>query len=387
MGSLTPFPEGLPKKRNVSVLVGNGLSIAFNPGLNLRTITQAMVERIQAESDDGSDVVAAMKEIANRALPSGAKSDEDFETLVGAFGAETRTLGYLQELAGLVSPQDVDLVAAIQKVSKFAEEVRDTGLSHVLEVIYERSHGYLEDARDLHSLVEAITASFRGKVVFGNLNYDTLLLSALLYVCKPDLADMGDGRDSARVTIKSSGVKVPGLRKQESDFPSWLRVQLLHLHGSVTFWSNHKRTVFAKLDRDYLESHDQFKKMRLAGTPLRPMVVLANQRDKAAHVVEYPFSLAYEMFSSGLQKSDHWIVVGYSFRDEPVNTLLRAEFSERETKPTVLVVTYGRQLSRHEIERAFGWGREDGPSKSWLTINRDGANGVQETQDWADFVE
>ncbi|MFP3821949.1 hypothetical protein SB658_24945, partial [Bacillus sp. SIMBA_008] len=86
--------------------------------------------------------------------------------------------------------------------------------------------------------------------------------------------------------------------------------------------------------------------------------------------------------------SDSWLIVGYSFRDEPVNSKLRAEFSERakEEKPRVLVVTYGEEPTLQEIESAFGWGKEDGSSANWLTVNRDGANGVEKTDDWSHFT-
>lgn len=57
--------------RNVAVLVGNGLSIAFNPGLNLRAITAEMMERIQSATDDGDDVVAAMRKSRNALCHTG----------------------------------------------------------------------------------------------------------------------------------------------------------------------------------------------------------------------------------------------------------------------------------------------------------------------------
>jgi len=66
-------------ERNVAVLVGNGLSIAFNPELNLQRITEEVLQRI--EKSEGGDVVVAMKEIAERALPYGATSADDFEVL------------------------------------------------------------------------------------------------------------------------------------------------------------------------------------------------------------------------------------------------------------------------------------------------------------------
>lgn len=378
-------------KRNVSVLVGNGLSIAFNPALNLQAITAEMMGRIKSASDDGDDVVTAMKEIAERALPEGVTSENDFEVLVGAFGAESRTLGYLERLANLTNPKDEALREAIQRVATFAEQVRDTGLSHVLQVIFENSHAYMDDSEHLHALVTAITTDFTGRVTINNLNYDTLLLSAVLTVCKLwEVADLGHGWKTVTIT-DADGKKVasvPRLRESKTDFADTQRVRLIHLHGSVTYWAGKGRTVFAKLSREHLEDLEQWQAVRDGTTELRPVVVLANQRDKSAHVEEFPFNVAYEVFEDSLADANHWLIVGYSFRDEPVNAKLQAEFKERalEEKPRVLVVTFGDELTVHQIERAFGWGKEDGSSVNWLTVVRSGANGVEEAPEWAHFT-
>ncbi|MFX4288292.1 hypothetical protein ACQ3I4_03270 [Zafaria sp. Z1313] len=372
-------------ERNVAVLVGNGLSIAFNPDLNLQRITEEVLRRI--ERADGGDVVAAMQEIAERTLPDGARSSDDFEALVGAFGAESRTLDVLDALAELTKPRDKKLRKAIRRVTRFAEQVRDTGVSHVLEVIAERSHAYVDEAENLHRLVEAVTTSFSGRVTIGNLNYDTLLLASLLATCQSDLVDMGHGY--RRVNILADGEithTVQALRSSSGEFPDGKRVRLLHLHGSLTFWATRDRKIYAKLPRELLEDGDQWRSVREQTTNVRPVVVLANRRDKAEHVARFPFSLAYEMFSDGLSNAEDWLVIGYSFKDHPVNSALRSEFIDREVKPRVLVVTYGEEPRRRDVERAFGWGTEDGSSKEWLTINRDGASGVEDTRDWERFV-
>lgn len=332
--------------------------------------------------------MVAMKEIAERALPEGARSAEDFEVLVGAFGAESRTLDLLDTLAQLTKPADEELRAAIRRVSGFAEQVRDTSVSHVLEVISERSHAYVDDARSLYDLVTAIIESFKGKVVIGNLNYDTLLLAALLAVCQSELVDMGHGNRHVKVLVDDRIEReVNALRSSIDDFPSQKRVQLLHLHGSLTFWATRDGKIYAKLPKEMLDDGDQWRAIREGTTNVRPVVVLANRKDKAEHVAKFPFDLAYEMFSSGLAKATRWLIIGYSFRDDPVNATLRSEFINRDPKPTVLVVTHGDDLRRKDVERAFGWGAEDASSEAWLTIERGGASGVETREDWMNFIE
>lgn len=375
-----PDPE-----RNAAVLVGNGLSIAFNPDLGLRDITEEVLRRFAQA--DGDDVVVAMREIADKTLPGGATSADDFELLVGAFGAESRTLGLLDTLAGLTEPTDDALRAAIQDVAEFAGRVHDTGVSHVLQVIAERSHAYLDDAQHLHDLVESLVDDFDGEVTFGNLNYDTLLLAALLHVCQVDLADLGHGWRTVRVTTESGPREVRALRRTADEFPDDRRVKLLHLHGSLTYWATRDEQVFAKLPREMLDGDEQWRAIREGTTNVRPVIVLANQRDKSDSVTQFPFSLAYEMFGRSLTRADHWLVIGYSFRDDPVNAMLRGEFINRDPKPRVHVVTHGEEPRRRTVERAFGWGREDGPSNDWLTIDRDGANGAHDRDGWVDFIE
>lgn len=360
------------------------MSVAYNPELNLASITQEMLERVEREGDAGSDVLRAMKEIARRALPEGATTDDDFEIIVGAFGSETRTLGYLGELATLTSPADEDLKAALDRVTTFAEQVRDAGISRVLEIIFERSKMRHSDASGLFRLLRAIVGKFDGRVTFANLNYDTLLLAALIHLYRDSLADMAQGNRSGSVTTDGVRYNVPPLRRR-GDLPDERRLRLLHLHGSLTYWTNRERTGFVKLDRSFLQTHSQWVAVREGQTNVRPVVVLANQRDKQAHVEDFPFSLAYEMFAASIAETNRWLIVGYSFRDACVNDVMREQFRSRSDKPTVLVSTFGDSPSRREVEVALGWGAEDGDSSQRILFHRGGAFDLASSDEWSTF--
>ncbi|MFI2753745.1 SIR2 family protein [Cellulomonas sp. P22] len=374
-------------RRDLAVLVGNGLSIAYNPELALPSLTKALLERIAEMPGGGSEAVAAMKQIAERALPGGASTDGDFETLVGAFGAEGATMRYLSNLAAIVVPGDEELAIALNRVAAFATKVRDLGISYVLEVIFERSRAQHDRAQRLFELCRAIVGEFAGNVAFGNLNYDTLLLSALLEACGGELADMGHGYRKVRVSVESETYTVPALRRAAVDFPKDRRVQLLHLHGSLTYWADPEKDIYAKFDTNFLRTYGLWKAVREGEVDERPVVVLANQRDKSDHVKDYPFSLAYQMFEGRLASANHWLIIGYSFRDSCVNERVRAAFAEREAgeKPRVMVATYGTSPTTREVERALGWGAEDGDSSGWLTVFRDGADALRESSAWAAF--
>lgn len=375
------------------MLVGNGLSIAFNSDLILASITREMILRMRSSSDNGDQVVHAMKEIASRSVSLEDVTDGDFEKLVGAFDSQAVTLEELGRLAELVETDDEHLRHSIQEVAKFSQRVRDRGISYVLEVVTERSRADHELHAKIHSTIQSIIDTFTGRITFGNLNYDTLLLSALLAIDAP-LADMGRGWDSVNITVvDTDNPNLPGTTypaqtlRRTLDFPAGdrYRVRLLHLHGSLTFWGEVGGSRHIKVPIESVRAHDMWSGLRDGEPKWRPDVVLANQRDKARHIEKYPFSLGYTGFGVSLVDSDHWLIIGYSFRDKCINDVLRAEFLKRRIKPSVLVSTFGDLPSRDEIEEAFGWGAEDAESR-WLYVNREGIVGLENTWEWALFT-
>ncbi|WP_018024561.1 SIR2 family protein [Corynebacterium ulceribovis] len=377
------------KKRNAALLVGNGLSIASDLDLNLSNITNEVLQRIEDAS--GGEIVKAIKNIATNTLPDGNKSDEDFEKLVGAFGTQTATLEYLNSLAKLADPDNLEIQKAIKLTRQFARQIRDTGTSYVLEVIAERSIARPHNLTVPNALVNAAKSAFQGNVTFGNLNYDTVLLAAMIDSCKTEFADMGHGWRTTKVDFCGRERDMSELRRSTSDFPDDRRVRLLHLHGSLTYWKSTESGAYFKVPKDLLKDGSAWESFRSLSASHKkssalPTVVLASSNQKTKDAAEFPFSLAYSMFSKGLKESDHWVIVGYSFRDEPVNSALRSEFMSRTVKPKVLVVTYGTDPEVEDIERHLGWGEEDGCSDGWLTIDRDGASGMTDRPIWSQFI-
>ncbi|RAZ30535.1 hypothetical protein [Microbacterium sp. SMR1] len=135
----------------MAVLVGNGLSIAFNQNLLLPNITKQVRKRIMNSGDGGKKVVRAMRSLADATLPAGQNNHHDFERLVGAFGAESSTLKHPQALARVSHPDDHDLRKAIRKTTAFARELRDLGTGHLLEVVYENSRSSYTESEPLNA--------------------------------------------------------------------------------------------------------------------------------------------------------------------------------------------------------------------------------------------
>ena len=371
--------------QNLAALIGNGVSIAFNPDLNLREIGQEVIRRIRAANSDGTAVEALMQKIAARDQTGDAR--EDFEVLVGSFAGHVETFDQLSQLAELLGAADHSTREALILSANVAQGFYDTGLSHVLKVISERAVAEYDRKTDLTEFIRALVEDVPGPVTIGNLNYDTLLLAGLMEFPGAAFCDLADGRFYAEI-VAPDGTRIPGQPlRSRLDCPN--RIKLYQLHGSLTFWRR-PDGVIVKIAASDARRADLYTAIRDDPSfQSRPVVVLANQRDKADHVAKYPFSLAYEGFTAGLDESDHWLIVGYSFRDECVNQKIREAFRRRNavgSTPTVLLVTYGAELTTSAVTDAFGWDNDEDGSADWLTVNRDGANAMSASADWHRFI-
>lgn len=370
--------------RNLGMLIGNGLSLAFNPELNIRLISEEIIRRVRQDAGDkDADAIAtAMQRAA--AATGGGNPMLDFEVLVGAFVTEGSFMERLSDLASYIDPTDVELAAAFERIASFSESLRWRGVSHVLEVVSERTVASFDLKADLNAFVDLVLASYRGIVTVGNLNYDTLVLSSLMENHAIEFCDLALGYNPATISF-DGGPRFPIYPLRTAlNFPNGRRVRLLNLHGSLTWWRNNADGTVYKFPVEEVRRPTIWSTIRELDYDegWYPEVVLANQSSKIHQVLRPPFSLAYDGLRRGLGTSDDWLIVGYSFRDVPVNALLQEAFDAKATRPNVLVVTKGEFPSRTDIEQAFSWSVAQGSSTSWLRIKRDGAESLTE----ADFA-
>lgn len=383
----------------LAVLTGNGLSVAYNPNLNLSRLTKKVIEEIKKNTIDHENFEVALRNLAaliERDIDMRDEVGSDFERLVGALGAETDLIGHLGRLCEAAG-EDVAVRDALRESEKFARKIKNNGISHVLEVIYRNSRITISDKVGIFRSLQAMEASFSSQITISNLNYDTILLAALVQDFNTQLADMADGRGKHKREVRPGEppVYVWSLRKDASMLTGWRdrKFHLVHLHGSLTYWRTDDQATDAtcnfKVSTDVLSSHNLIQGIRNEEGAVYPDVVLANSYDKPNHVKKFPFNICYEVFGDSLKNSEHWLIIGYSFRDTPVNNHLRHEFLSRVVKPKVLVVTHDTELSRDLVRTSLGWGEEDSARQSddaWLSFDRCGAVGFEERQPWKDFV-
>lgn len=369
---------------HLAMLVGNGLSMAFSDKLYLGAISAELTHRLTSQYTGGDAVATAMHRVANH-RPTGDPA-ADFEALVGAFGGQSDILQDLAVFAALARNGDPLTANAIQVVQDFVGEVQRRGVGHTLEIIMERTYSDWDRKQPLIDFFDLVLSAFGEHITVANLNYDTLVLSALMEKYGDILSDMGDGRYRGTFTFGGTKYPITHLRSSADQFMplSRARLRLLHLHGSLTYWRVNDNYV--KMNVGTLRGNPIWQTYRDYDTfNAQPLVVLANSFDKAQHVQQFPFDVAYEVSEIDFKDADHWLVVGYSFKDDCVNDLLRRCWEARRDAPAILVSTYGDALTEDAVEDAFGWDRGTATMNS-LAINRDGAFEMASSSEWVNFT-
>lgn len=369
---------------NLAMLVGNGLSMAFSSKLNLGSISAELTGRLTAQYTGSDAVATAMQRVAKH-HPTGDPAT-DFEALVGAFGGQSDILGDLAVFAALTKNGDPATANAIRLVQDFVGEVQRRGIGHTLEIIMERTYSDWDRRQPLIEFFDLVLGAFEEHVTVANLNYDTLVLSALMEKYSDILSDMADGRYRGTLTFNGEKYPTTQLRSDANQFMplSRSRLRLLHLHGSLTYWL--VNDSYVKLNVNTLRGNPIWQTYRDYDTfNAHPVVVLANSFDKAQHVQQFPFSVSYEVSETDFKNADHWLIVGYSFKDDCVNDLLKRCWQARRDPPAILVATYGDALTEDAVEDAFDWDRGTAASNN-LAINRDGAFSLAGSADWSNFA-
>jgi hypothetical protein len=377
-------PEPSKRSNALAVLTGNGVSIGFEKRLQLHQITADVLDKFEKNSEHKGDIRGALVAIASLTNGNSGDPAADFEALVGAFDQNFLKTKELRVLAEEFAPSRKETLDGIRALEELASEVNRVAVSYILETIFDRSRANIDEFNPYILFVEGIVGSFKAPIHFGNLNYDALLLSALLAVAGKSVSDGADGRRKIDVSAEEHVFKAQLLREKQSDFPllSPGKIRLLHLHGSLTYWADEAQELFIKIKTEDLRQIDQWDSIRAHRNKARPVVVLTNQQSKTSKVRDFPFSLAYSMFGEGLEESRRWLIAGYSFRDHAANKLLREKYRSASLKPRILVVTLGEEPTDFEILRKLDIRPEE---TSQLTIFRDGVEKIIDSPDWLEF--
>lgn len=314
------------------VLVGNGISIAYNQGLAIRPLT----ERILSAFDAGDGAI-----LTGFAQGAGAQ-DSSFESVLGALDQISVALPLLIALnsEGLAVDSRTEV---LNQSAQLLSEIYRTGLGHSLETIDGLAQNNSGDIDGITALADELADL--DDLTIATLNYDGLLPSRLLEG-PGTVYDLAAGYEPSSFIVIDDCQRLDAFRLRDRDD---LRAPtLINLHGSMG-WLRHPDHGWWRFRVQDLRRVGFWQALRENRTDWLPVVVLTNQHRKSEIVGTYPFRLAYEAFRQRIDRCDRLAIIGYGFGDMYLNHILQESLGQSSRSPELLVVTHGDHPSVDEV--------------------------------------
>lgn len=330
-------------------LIGNGLTVAFEPQMATSRLTATLAGEFDAAGAAGR----ALRSLS-AATPA---SSLTFEDLLSPVDRLARAAPAVADLADVLTTAGRRERSAASIVARVCRQVHDVGLGIVLGTVAELTHRERGNFQDVTLPVCRALADLGAAgrpVTVATLNYDALLNAGFIEV-QHEGPLLGSGAWAIRTRRSSPAwilndlaagyaptapiqpitggpdIEARPLRARLGDFMPDARVVLLDLHGSLMWLADPTTGEIVKVETlDALRSIGYWEALREARSAWRPVVVLTDQ--KTEQVADYPFRLAYGEFQDALRRSDRWLIGGYGWGDEPVAEALQSAFQWRQAK-------------------------------------------------------
>ena len=270
--------------------------------------------------------------------PVDVRTTRDFEDIAGPIDRLAETLS-LPELVALAKLQSGTAAKAISEVEARLRVIYRRVVGAVLKEVM-RHPGDKEQWARVNAVAQHVVSDAKknGHADAYVLNYDAILDSALLG--QPGgfhLIDEFSGRaeDGGSFSLPSGAksLRIQALGWGEAPYWRSPAVYLNHLHGAGSWVQTTSGTVYKARDIDDLRNAGLYSLWAEgADCEVEPVVVLGDQKSRITR--RWPFAESYERLRSDAEHADRIVLAGYSFRDEPLNRVLRTSLREK----TVIVV-------------------------------------------------
>lgn len=322
----------------------------------MRELTAGLIAEFSVLS--GGDAEKALAGFSRR---FGGYRDGDFESLIGPLEAVSGALDHLRRLGSLAKDAPDDLEAALKVTGDFVNTLYRVGFGTTLGLIAARAQGAGSEMFDnviLRTCRAIAELDSEAPIVVGTLNYDGLLHAGFLQVVTTsNMCDLAAGVEWIEASPEGMTRCFAHPLRNGDDLPP-RAIQLLNLHGSLSWLLDEDTRGAWKFELNDLRSMDYWSALKTGSATLLPLVVLTNRKDEMT--LQWPFSLAYDLFERRMALSDRWLVAGYRFGDEPVNSALKRAAASRSDMgrelPEVLVITTTSADSRmrSRVAQALG---------------------------------
>jgi len=332
-------------KENPIFLFGNGLSIALSPEFALRTITEKFIYSLDGEEKEFLEGIST---------PEGVLSFDDFERnfsmLEAALASLTRYRRFLDSEVGdkflirfaLDKPGLVEHERIIKGIyNKYVARILDLIRGNVRKDLIEEKL-----AAFTRFFSETLNNSSKGYVF--TLNYDLLVETILL-----ETLGTNNFMDFCYPASSCQHFGFPKFdfnpRRSLEIFPEASKVELHHLHGSLSLFYDVARNRAFKYKSEDIGLGDIYRKISQEDLPILPAIITGG--GKSEKIVEYPFDWYYrslkDLVDAGAGSSLY--IIGYSFRDEHINDLVKRWMkSVQDFSKGLLIVDYKPTLESQE---------------------------------------
>jgi hypothetical protein len=302
-------------------LFGNGLSIALSPEFALRNITKKFIEGLQGEERKFFYELCGAEKL----------NFEDFEfnfaLLESAYSSLRKYKQFMDSETGKTFLDKFKLEDPhLEKHEVVIKSLYDKYIFQILNLIQGNvtKVGIEEKLKGFTTFLQSQFSSCEKGFVF-TLNYD-LLAEAIL------LEDIGSAKitDFCSAAGKFKGSEIikydfdPAMNEEKfgDDYTS-AKVELHHLHGSLSLFYDHLRNKTIKFKNEDILTNGIYQKIHDENWPLYPAIITGG--GKSLKVTEYPFEFYYRNLkdNSTYAKYTKLFIVGYSFRDEHINELIK----------------------------------------------------------------
>lgn len=130
--------------------------------------------------------------------------------------------------------------------------------------------------------------------------------------------------------------------------------ELHHLHGSLSLFYDYKRNKAIKFRKEDILDNNVYETISLENWPLYPAIITGG--GKSLKMNEYPFEFYFRRFKelSTYGRYSKLFIVGYSFRDEHINDMIKRWMKAvKEYDKGLLIIDFKNDKTKQEDYKKF----------------------------------
>ena len=326
-------------------LFGNGLSMALSSEFSLKKITNKFIDGL--EGDEKSFLVELCGGEENLNFDD---FESNFSIIDDAYSNLKKYQRFIESSAGQVLLEKFHLINPnLKQHEEIIKSIYDKYIFQILNLIQGNVtlKGIEDNLKDFSKFLSNQLVNSPKGYVF-TLNFDLLAETILLQ-------NIG----SNKITdFCASANKLKGTSINKFDFDPAMNddrygdadIELHHLHGSLSLFYDHTRNKAIKFKSEDVFQNDLYLKILNDSLPLHPAIITGG--GKSTKITEYPFEFYHRSFKDYCTyvKFGKLFIVGYSFRDEHINELIKRwiDHTEDYTKG-LLIIDFKNDKTEQDI--------------------------------------